>query len=227
MISFITILFVVSSFLLSTPAQAVQIPKVSEPLFAVVPVQKPVLVSQTLIPDVPFYSQFADIKAPEWQKVGCGVVSLAMVIDYYDLTTVSVNELLKQGVANGAYLKSAGWTYGGLISLGNKYGLDGGSYDLAKLSEKDAFAKFKTFLKDGPVIASVHYKFDPKSTIPHLVVIDGIDKDIIYYNDPAAKTGSKTISVADFLKAWKKRFIVVRPKQASGEISLVKYKEIL
>lgn len=163
------------------------------------------------IPSVTFYSQFKDIQAPDWKKIGCGVTSLAMIIDYYKPNTVSVDALLKQGIKNGAYLKNAGWTYSGLISLGNKYDLHGESYDLASQSDTAAFKKFKSYLKDGPVIASVHYKFDPKSTIPHLVVITGIEKDLVYYNDPAAKTGDKTISSADFQKAWKKRFIVIRP----------------
>jgi ABC-type bacteriocin/lantibiotic exporter with double-glycine peptidase domain len=51
-------------------------------------------------------------------------------------------------------------------------------------------------------------------------VINGISNDIVYYNDPAAKTGKLTISVEDFLKAWKKRFIVVRPANESQEIAM-------
>ncbi|MEI6528471.1 MAG: C39 family peptidase [bacterium] len=213
MISFIAALLAILSFVLPIQTNAAQIQEVP-------PTQKTSLITKTSIPDVPFYSQFTDIKSPKWQKVGCGVASLAMVIDYYDLNTVSVNTLLNQGVALGAYLKSSGWTYKGLISLGNKYGLDGDSYDLAAKSDKVAFEQFKKYLKDGPVIASVHYKFDPKSTIPHLVVINGIDKDNIYYNDPANKAGGKVISIADFLKAWKKRFIVIRPVRENPDISL-------
>ncbi len=162
------------------------------------------------VPSVPFYSQFKDITSPTWQKVGCGVASLAMVIDYYK-PAVPVNTLLKQGVASGAYLPSAGWTYKGLIDLAKKYDLEGKSFDLGKSDSKIAFESFKKQLKNGPVIASVHYKFDPKSTIPHLVVINGIEGDMLSYNDPAAKEGAKKISVEDFLKAWKKRFIVIKP----------------
>jgi ABC-type bacteriocin/lantibiotic exporter with double-glycine peptidase domain len=161
---------------------------------------------------VPFYSQFKDITSTAWQKVGCGVTSLAMIIDYYK-PAVSVNTLLKQGIAAGAYDPSAGWTYKGLIALGNQYGLSGASYDLATLSSAAAFTQLSGYLQDGPVIVSVHYKFDPKSTIPHLVVIDGIVGDTLYYNDPAAKSGEKTISSSDFLKGWKKRLIVIRPEK--------------
>ena len=173
------------------------------------------------VPEVPFYSQFKDITSPKWQKVGCGVTSLAMVVDYYK-PAVSVNKLLEQGIAGGAYLQNAGWTYKGLIQISQKYGLDGVSYDLGKKSADAAFTQFKNDLKGGPVIASVHYKFDPKSTIPHLVVINGIKDGVLTYNDPAAKTGAKQISTADFLKAWKKRYIVVRPTDKGGTIALTK-----
>ena len=186
--------------IVSTYQHTVQLPKMS--------VTKSVTPT---IPDVPFYSQFKDITSTTWQKVGCGVTSLAMVIEYYQPQTVSVNTLLKQGIAAGAYLNNAGWTYAGLIGLSQKYGLDGKSYDLAALDSTTAFAQLKTYLDDGPVIVSVHYKFDPKSTIPHLVVINGIENGTLHYNDPAAAAGDKEISVADFLKGWKKRFIVIRP----------------
>lgn len=169
---------------------------------------------------VPFYSQFKDIRSPKWQKVGCGVTSLAMIIDYYKPGTVSVNTLLTQGISAGAYLNSAGWTYKGLIGLAKRYGLEGSSYDLASLSSKNAFSALKGYLADGPVMASVHYGFDPKSTIPHLVVLNRIENDTIYYNDPAAKSGEKTISSTDFLKAWKKRFIVIKPPSAPQNLSL-------
>ncbi len=182
--------------------------------------EKKVAVAADVVPSVPFYSQFRDISSAKWQKVGCGVASLAMIIDYYKPDTVSVNALLNEGINAGAYLNNAGWTYKGLIQISKPYGLDGSSYDLGKLSKDDAFAKFKKHLESGPVIASVHYKFDPKSTIPHLVVIDGIKDGVVYYNDPAAKTGGLQISTVDFLKAWKKRFIVVRPVEQRTKVAI-------
>ena len=164
------------------------------------------------VPNVPFYSQFLDIDRRDWQKKGCGIASLAMVIDYYKPNAVSVNKLLALGISNGAYDYNAGWIHQGLISLAKTYGLDGTTYDLSKSSTSVAFQKFENILADGPVIASVHYKFDPKSSIPHLVVIDGIKEGTLFYNDPASKEGEKQISVADFEKGWKKKIIVIRPK---------------
>lgn len=169
------------------------------------PISIPVTVA-----DVPFYSQFQDIQELKWQKVGCGVASLAMVIDYYKPNAPTVEKLLAQGISSGAYDYNAGWKHAGLISLAKKYNLAGNSYDLSSSSMTTAFARLQSDLKNGPVIVSVHYKFDPKSTIPHLVVIDGISNGVVYYNDPAAKSGKLQISIADFQKAWKKKSIVIR-----------------
>lgn len=173
--------------------------------------QTPVAPAVSAVPVVPFYSQFKDINSPKWQKVACGVTSLAMIIDYYKPDAVSANTLLEKGVAAGAYDKNAGWIYVGLIKLSQEYGLDGDFYDFGKNSARDAFEKFKEYSKDGPVIASVHYKLDPKNPIPHLIVVTGVLGDTVYYSDPAEKVGGMQISREDFLKAWKKRFVVVRP----------------
>ena len=172
------------------------------------------------VPNVPFYSQFQDIQSTTWQKVGCGITSLAMVIDYYKPDSVTVNQLLGQGILAGAYDTNAGWIHKGLISLSTKYGMEGNSYNFSSSKQSVAFAEFKKFLDDGPVIVSIHYKFNPKSTIPHLVVIEGIQNGVIYYNDPALKTGQKTISTEDFQKGWKKKFIVIRPKPENKELTL-------
>lgn len=169
------------------------------------------------VPDVPFYSQFQDIQSPEWQKKGCGIASLTMIIDYYSPDAVSVNNLLKQAIDAGAYQLNAGWKHRDLVLLAQKYGLDGDNYDLSGSDQKTAFDRFISFLEDGPAIVSVHYRFDPKSTIPHLVVIDGIDGDTIYYNDPASSKGREEISIDGFLKGWKKRFIIIRPVDASED----------
>ncbi len=173
----------------------------------------PIIPINKTIPVIPFYSQFQDIHSLSWQKVGCGITSLAMVIDYYSTTSISVEALLKQGIATGAYDNNAGWIHQGLISLSKKYGLEGKSYNVSSLGKEKALSKLKTYLADGPVIASVHYNFDPKSSVPQLVVLDGIKDGVIYYNDPAAKVGQKTISITDFQKAWKNKFIVIRPVQ--------------
>lgn len=160
---------------------------------------------------VPFFSQFTDITSPQWKKVGCGIASLAMLIEYYKPGTVNVDALLDEGISSHAYLDSAGWTYAGLIGISKKYGLDGASHDIAGLTMKDAFSELKTAVDEGPVMVSVHYTFDPKNPIPHLVILNGIEGDRVYYNDPAEKSGNGSISISTFQNSWKKRYIEIRP----------------
>jgi predicted double-glycine peptidase len=162
------------------------------------------------VPQVPFFSQFTDITSPLWQKRSCGIASLSMIVNYYLPDATTPNKVLRETLAvPGAYINSIGWTYAGLIATGEKYGLQGVAYDLK--DTKDALSKLSTSLHEGPVIASVHYKFDPKNPVPHLVVLDGIDDEYVYYNDPAESASNKKISIAKFSAAWKKRFIELRP----------------
>lgn len=132
-----------------------------------------------------------------------------MVMDYHKPNTVSsVDTLLEEGIDAGAYT-DAGWTYKGLIGISGKYGFTGESHDLA--GSASAFTEFKKAVERGPVIASVYYTFEPGNPIPHLVVVNDIDEDTVYYNDPAEKHGNGTISIENFKKAWKKRYIEIYP----------------
>ncbi len=160
---------------------------------------------------VPFYSQFNDISTPSWQKVGCGIASLAMLISYYEKKPVSVDALLEEGISAGAYLDSDGWIHSGLIKLSQAYGLTGKSHSVADLGMDDAFAKLVSELKEGPVMASVHYTFEPNNPIPHLVVLNGVSDGKVFYNDPAESGGGHSLSVEKFEKGWKKRYIAIRP----------------
>lgn len=184
------------------------------------PVSAPTEIAISHIPSVPFYSQFKDIQSSAWQKKSCGIASLAMLIDFYKPDAVTPQKLLIQGINSGAYVSDAGWSHQGLANLALKYGLRGKTYDLSKLDNQTSLGQFKDIVKDGPVIVSIHYKFDPKSTIPHLVVITGIVGDTVYYNDPAGHAKGEKISTADFLKGWKKRFISVRPMNENNEVVL-------
>lgn len=165
----------------------------------------------TPVPRVPFYSQFADISSPSWQKVGCGIASVSMLIDFYSDGAVSVDDMLARGIKAGAYIESAGWSHAGLIALAAPYGLNGESVSLSHLTLGEAMTELTTVVSEGPVMASVHYTFEPTNPIPHLVVITGVRDGKVFYNDPAEPTGNGSISIDKFKKAWKKRYISIRP----------------
>lgn len=167
---------------------------------------------------VPYYSQFADIPAVEWQKKGCGIASLAMTIGFYTGDEISLTNLLKEGLVSGAYVKNVGWSHEGLSKLVAKYGLEGEIHDFNRMKSQKAMAELKEVLKDGPVIASIHNKFDPNATLGHLVVLTGFNDQYIFYNDPATRS-DRQISNANFLRGWKKRVISVRQAIPSTQIS--------
>lgn len=197
-----TSLFLAALFLLGSVVQPTPVVVQARESLPVVPST----IEQSV--DVPFFSQFTDISSPKWQKVGCGITSLGMIMEYYKPGTVSVDALLADGIEQGAY-SDAGWTYKGLIDVSRAYGFTGESHDLA--GNADAFTYFKEAVDRGPVIASVYYTFTPGNPIPHLVVITKIEGDTVYYNDPAERSGGGTISTEAFVKAWKKRYIEIYP----------------
>lgn len=159
---------------------------------------------------VPFYSQFTDISAPGWRKIGCGIASLAMLIDFYKPGEITVDGLLEEGIAANAYVSDAGWSHAGLIGLAKSYGLSGEAVYMTDQSMSSAFSTLETALNEGPVMVSVHYTFKPTNPIPHLVIVTGVEDGKVYYNDPAEKSGNGSISIKQFQSAWKKRYIAIR-----------------
>lgn len=160
---------------------------------------------------VPFYSQFTDISAPEWRKIGCGIASLAMLIDFYK-PAVAVDTLLEEGIMSGAYAGDAGWSHAGLIALAKDKGLTGEARYLTGESMSEAFNNLKQAVQEGPVMVSVHYTFEPTNPIPHLVVVTDIDEQWVHYNDPAEESGNGVITAEKFQNSWKKRYIEIRPE---------------
>ena len=159
---------------------------------------------------VPLFSQISDITSLAWQQKGCGVADVAMIVEFYKPKTTSVQEILNEALKQGAYVKNVGWSHEGLAALAVKHDLVGKTVDLSSLKNTTALSQFKEIVKEGPVIASIHRGFNPKSSFGHLVVVTGFDEKLVYYNDPGKHDGIRNIAIADFTKGWKKRLIVIR-----------------
>lgn len=165
--------------------------------------------SAVSVPVVPFYSQIDDIDWVDWRSKACGVVGLAMIINYYFPDKTTPQQLLEEGLNAGHFLNGVGWKHMGLALMAQDHGLDGKSYDYLSYDMDFAYERLLEYLEKGPVIVSVFHSFDPQSPIPHLAVVNGIKNDVVYYNDPAEKFGGGSISVRDFQRGWKKRFIAI------------------
>lgn len=168
--------------------------------------------------DVPFSSQYADLGHHEWRARGCGIASLHMVLKFCG-RPVPLDDLLQEGLAVGAYREGIGWTHRGLVELARRHGCHAYNIDVApnsttpKLADA-AWGMLTTELEWGPVLASVHSRFDPTVPDGHIVVVTGWDGELVALNDPVELTereGHKLLAAAVFRRAFKQRYIAVRP----------------
>lgn len=163
--------------------------------------------------DPVLYSQYLDLKKTTWQKSGCGIASLGMVINFYKpKKKIDLNELYQKGLDLGGYLKGIGWRHQGIVDVAKNYGFkQSRAFDLAKESLEKASAKLKRELKKGPVIVSVYSKYIVGRN-GHLVVLMGLtDKTALILNPDtrSRKRIAQEVSLDVFWPAWKKRFIVI------------------
>ncbi|TSC52640.1 MAG: Uncharacterized protein LiPW41_10 [Parcubacteria group bacterium LiPW_41] len=164
---------------------------------------------------VPQYSQFLDVTKKGWKIRACGVASLAMVLDHYKKNKkTSIDKLIDYGVSIGAHNKELGWIHSGIVNIAKHEGFKGERYDWRDIDANISFNKMNEYLKNGPIIASIHKNFNPKNS-GHLVVVTSKNKSHITIHDPIARKREqikREIPIDVFLTGWKKRIVVVRPK---------------
>lgn len=175
--------------------------------------------------DVPFVSQYHDLADPEWQWRGCGIVALKMVLDYWHgrddrNRTIGLDELHKKGLGIKAYKNGIGWSHAGLVQLGRDLGYEAYNRDWAPggPTPKDsdaAWEALKLELKNGPVLGSVYSGFKRSRGGGHIVVLAGETDGLVFLNDPEERNeqeGRKAFAIPVFRKAFKRRYIVIRPR---------------
>jgi len=173
---------------------------------------------------VPFSSQYTDLGQHEWRARGCGIASLHMVLRYWhaqDATRQlpSLDQLLERGLAVGAYREKIGWTHAGLVNLSRQYGYEGFNVDVAPNSPtpktvEEAWSSLAKELSSGPVLASVYAGLDPVRGGGHIIVVTGFHDGLVFFNDPEEMSeweGRRMLALEVFLRAFKHRYIVVRP----------------
>lgn len=178
--------------------------------------------------EVPFISQYEDLADPEWQWRGCGIVSLKMMLDYwhaYDARyrTMELNELHRAGVAAGAYVEHVGWSHRGLVSLAHGLGYESYNRDWASngptpKSADGAWEALALELNQGPVLTSVFSGLEPSRRGGHLVVVTGLEEGLVHFNDPEQRDeqeGRRLLALVSFKRAFKRRYVMVRPGSPS------------
>ena len=160
-------------------------------------------------------SQILDIRDLKWQKKSCGIVSLAMVLNFLNKKKINPNDVLSKALdIDGAYIKKIGWSHKGIVDISKKFGFSAKAYDLNDKTNEYAFEKLAELLTNGPVIVSIHKDFNAKKR-GHLIVVSGVKNGKVEYFEPNSKTRKeirKEIDIYKFVKGFKRRFIFVKDK---------------
>lgn len=143
---------------------------------------------------VPYYSQYLDVTDTKWQPRACSVVCLKMLLESKGVQTPSLDEMIAQGDAIGAYGES-GWKQDGIIALARQYGArlpraEWRQSDIKtpdELNEEGITFLISELRAGRAVLASAIKKFEEENKF-HLVVLTGFEeKDGVvtgfYYHD--------------------------------------------
>jgi len=164
---------------------------------------------------VPEYSQYLDIVLEEWKSRSCGIVSLQMILEYTLHKKFDGDELIKRGLALDGFILGVGWKHQALVDIAHDLGCDAQRYDWVMLDDQEALGRLKEMLMVGPIIVSIYSNLDPSTKNGHLVVVTGIERGKVFYNDPATKIREdikRSAPIEEFMKGWKKRAILISKK---------------
>jgi len=174
---------------------------------------------------IPYYSQYINVNDPEWQPRACGVVCLKMLLDSKHTQTTSLDEMIVQGDAIGAYGKS-GWEHDGLVALAKQYGVklervewrQSDDRNSDELNEEGINVILRQLEAGSPVIVSAIKNFEVKNKF-HMVLIVGveIEEGIVkgfYYHDSDSYTETKGayqfVPFGIFSTAWRRMAIFAK-----------------
>jgi hypothetical protein len=171
---------------------------------------------------VPYYSQYLDVTNPEWQNRACGVVCLKMLLEAKGAQVPSLDEMIAQGDAIGAYGES-GWKHDGLVALAKQYGVklscaewrQSETKSLDELNQDGINTILRQLEAGSPVIVSIIKNFEIRDKF-HMVLVVGaeMDEGIVkgfYYHDSDSYTQTKGanqfVLLPIFANAWRRMAI--------------------
>ncbi|OHA84189.1 MAG: hypothetical protein A2408_01940 [Candidatus Yonathbacteria bacterium RIFOXYC1_FULL_52_10] len=171
-----------------------------------------------MIWNVPYYSQRVNVTDADWQWRACGVACVAMVLAHRG-TAISLDALIEEGRAIGAYRDTIGWVHDGLVKLAAQHGValmrkefKGEGENGAQLLDVGVNEIVAAVEEGRTVLVSAAKGFDD-ATKPHLVLVVGfeIEEGVVkglYYHDPDAYTEKEGkgqfVTLDRFKRFWRK-----------------------
>ncbi|MCG2695160.1 C39 family peptidase [Candidatus Parcubacteria bacterium] len=174
--------------------------------------------------DVPYYSQYEDVKDEYWKPRACGVVCLKMVLDYIKPDKILVNDFVLLANEKGAYGES-GWIHQGLIDVAKSFGVNlkrkefksEDKNEEEKLLEQGIREIVFSLKENKPVLISTIKKWNEEKKF-HMIVLVGFKKGFFknlkgfYYNDSDYKNCEGKhlfVDIKTFKKYWRRLAIFV------------------
>lgn len=172
--------------------------------------------------NVPYYSQYLDVIDELWQPRSCGVACLKMLLDSRGDHPPSLDEMIAEGNAIGAY-GEFGWRHDGIIALAKKYGVKLSRAEWRQsetrapdeLNEEGITFLISELRAGRAVMVSAIKKFKEADKF-HMVVLTGFKESDgqvtdFYYNDPDAHSRREGenlfVPVNTFRTKWRRMAI--------------------
>lgn len=177
--------------------------------------------------NVPYHSQFLEVKDYEWNIRSCTGACVAMTLEYLVGKKLDILLFMKTAEQEGGYSRLNGMSHDYLISFFTKEGLNSWRYqnDATKDILDTVDPIVESLRKGNPVIVSIN-KFILEQKKFHTLLIIGFEEDdarnathfyyhepeatIVYVpGDPAVGGEGRCCDIETFKKSWRGRAVFV------------------
>lgn len=161
--------------------------------------------------EVPYASQYLDVKDREQHLIACGMTCVYMALKFFDKNGDDLDTLVEKGMNDGGYTKS-GWLHDYLLQVFKDHGAQ--AYREENMRDRDVEKIAQAIKVGNPVIVSAERRlFDQRQF--HMVLITGIREadgqlEGFFYHDPASLRREKAhlyVPLQTFLLDWRRKAI--------------------
>lgn len=147
--------------------------------------------------EVPYYSQYLEVKDSEWNIRSCSGSCVAMALEFLTGQKIDILEYMREAEREGGYDKINGASHDYIISFFEKAGLKSWRYKNPETKDvnNDITQLIESLENGNPVIVSIN-KIILEQKKFHLILLVGLEKNEagevthFYYHEPEATVAS-------------------------------------